>query len=763
MAERPGPQDEALERVRAAIDDQYVVERLLGRGGMSDVYLAVDRRHQRRVAVKVLHPELGTALGDERFLREIQIAARLQHPHILPLYDSGRCDDLLYYVMPFVEGESLGDRLRREHSLPIPDAIRIAREVADGLGHAHELGVIHRDIKPANILLSGGHAVIADFGIATALDAGMGRTRLTGTGQALGTPSYMSPEQAFGDTAVDGRTDIYGLGCVLYEMLAGQLPFTGPTAQAILLRHMTDEAPSIQTVRPVVSDELVGVVRRAMAKLPADRYATVRTFSSALASAAAHGEVDTGRRLGSPRAELDPHTIAILPFKNLSNAPDAEPFAAGLHDDLLTELSRASALTVISRTSVQAYRGTSKTANEIGRELGAGTIVEGGLQKAGHRVRLNIQLIDARVGVQLWADRYDRELSAETIFDLQSELATRIMSELNAKLTPSEGAVEPGRPTHDLEAYRQYSIGRALFVDRSADALRQATEHFERAVARDPGYALAWAGLSLACVNIVDYRHSDSEELLERGEAAARKALDLDPELAEAHSALGGFYTAVKRCREGLGSHRRAAAMRPGFAGAHQWSCWASLLIGDPAAAAEAGGRALQLDPLDPEVKGNLAMAHLGSGRADEALRVARAGLAQHPEFDWVRWPAALALDRLGRHEEALDMTDGLGEAWSRHWPPTARALASVRAGDRNEARRILDRHLAAGAAFHAGILHAALDDPDRSFEAIRSALPLEWDEALYLRYYGDCPLILLCEDPRWGELIADLDRGWGA
>jgi len=744
-----------------AIAGRYYVERLLGRGGMSDVFLATAPRHRRQVAVKVLHPEIAAVLGDERFLREIGIAARLQHPHILPLYDSGRSDELLYYVMPYVEGESLEARIRRDGRLSIPDAIRIAREVADGLAHAHGLGVIHRDIKPANILLSGGHAVIADFGIARAADAGRSDPRLTATGQSLGTPGYMSPEQVMGTVAVDGRTDIYSLGCMLYEMLAGEPPFTGPTAQAVMVRHVADEAPSLQAVRPAVPEALAHAVLRAMAKEPSDRFATVGEFSSALD--AAGSAPAAARRSEPPPAQLDPNTIAVLPFENLSNATDAEPFAAGLHDDLLTELSRASALTVISRTSVQAYRRTNKTASQIGRELHAGTIIEGGLQKAGDRVRLNIQLIDARTDSHLWAHRYDRELTPETIFDLQSELASRIMSELRAKLTPAEGANAPGRPTHDLEAYRQYSIGRALFVDRSGDALRKAADHFRRAVGRDPAYALAWAGLGLACVNIVDYRHSDSEELLARGEAAARKALELDPGLAEAHSALGSWYTAVKRCRDGLESHRRAAALRPGYAGAHQWSCWASLLIGDPASAVEAGRRALQLEPLDPEVKGNLAMAYLGTGRADDALGVAQAGLELHPGFDWLRWPAALALDRMGHDRAALEMLEGLSEPWSRHWPATARGLAVARGGDAGEVLPIIERHRVAGAAFHAGVLRAALGEVDRAFEAIRSGLPLEWDEALYLRYSGGWPVARLAGDPRWGMLITDLDRGWGA
>jgi serine/threonine-protein kinase len=753
----------SLARVRGAIAGRYAVERLLGRGGMSDVYLAQDLKHRRKVAVKVLHEDLALVLGTERFLREIQIAARLQHPHILPMYDSGEQEGLVYYVMPFVGGESLDDLIRREQYLPVPVALRIAREVADGLGHAHDLGVVHRDIKPGNILLSGGHAVIADFGIARAVEAGSDLTRLTGTGQALGTPNYMSPEQAFGSKELDGRTDVYALGCVLYQMLAGQPPFTGPTAHAVMARHITDEAPPIRTVRSTVPEEVEAAIRKAMAKLPADRHATVREFAAAIAPSRADASAD-GASLGraAVEQELDPKAIAVLPFKNLSNTPDAEPFAAGLHDDLVTELSRASALTVISRTSVEGYRGSKKTVHQIGRELGAGTIVEAGIQKAGERVRLNVQLIDARSNVHLWAERYDRRLSLENIFDLQSELSARIMEVLQAKLTGDEDAKGGAQPTTDLEAYRQYSIGRALFVDRSADALKRAVAAFERAVERDPDYALAWAGLGLALVNLVDYGHIDSGDFLVRGEAAARRAIEIDPELAEAYSALGSLHSARREGRKALAAHERAISLRPSFAGAHQWRCWVSLLIGDPRTAVEAGRRAERLDPLDPEAKGNLAFAHLGLGDDADALEVALGAVDQHPAFDYGRWVAGLALYRLGRSPEAREMLGGMSEAWSSGWPVTALGLERVESGDEDGARRVLARHVASGASFHAGLLHAALGETDAAFDEIRSVLPMKWDEALYVRYYEREPLTAMREDPRWLDLIHDLDRGWG-
>jgi serine/threonine-protein kinase len=313
-----------LERLRAALSDRYTIDREIGQGGMARVVLAEDRKHRRRVAIKVMRPEVADALGPERFLREIEIAARLTHPHILPLHDSGEVDGLLYYVMPFVEGESLRDRLTRETQLPLDDALRITREAASALAYAHAHGVVHRDIKPENILLSAGHAVVSDFGIARAVSAAAA-DRLTQTGIALGTAAYMSPEQATGERDIDGRSDVYSLGCVLYEMIAGEPPFSGPNAQAMLARRLSGPAPSLAGLRDAIPERLEWAVHKALARVPADRFSTAEQFAAAI-SEPTLSESAASRLAHSAGAEA--HASGATPAASRSLSPRSRLIAA---------------------------------------------------------------------------------------------------------------------------------------------------------------------------------------------------------------------------------------------------------------------------------------------------------------------------------------------------------------------------------------------------------------------------------------------------
>ncbi|MEJ2514569.1 MAG: tetratricopeptide repeat protein [Gammaproteobacteria bacterium] len=461
--------------------------------------------------------------------------------------------------------------------------------------------------------------------------------------------------------------------------------------------------------------------------------------------------------------DLDANTVAVLPFQNLSGSPESEPFATGLHDDLLTELSRASALTVISRTSVNGYRGTNKPLRQIAAELGAGTIVEGGVQQAGNRVRLNVQLIDARADVHRWAERYDRELSADNIFDLQSELAARIMSALRAELTREEQARTSRQQTRDLEAYRLYSIGRERFVDRTESGLEKAAEAFRRAIDRDPDYAAAWAGLGMALGGLIDYGHTDDPDVLARSREATRRALEIDPGLAEGRASEGAIMAHLK---DGEGAKRalsRAIEASPGLALGHQWMSWVELLTGNPERAEPAAERATRLDPLEPEAWGNLAMAELALGRAGDALASVKRSQEHYPDVDYTLWVEGLALYHLSREEGVPEVFDRLADRWSRAWPATARGLACAATGDSAGARTHLARLKETGDDCKAGIVHAALGEMDEAFRCFRDMGEAFWDEELFLRYHRAPPMDAVRADPRYAEVIARLDRAWKA
>ena len=555
---------DALSALSAALADRYRLERELGHGGMATVYLAQDVKHDRAVALKVLKPELAHALGPERFLREIQVTAQLDHPHILPLLDSGDAGGFLYYVMPYVQGETLRTRLMREKQLPLDDALQIAAEVADALNYAHGQGIVHRDIKPENLLLAGRHVRVADFGIARAVTAAGGDS-LTATGVAIGTPAYMSPEQAGGSKDVDGRSDLYSLGCVLYEMLAGHPPFIGGTAHEILARHSMDAVPSLAAARPTVPEGLERAIATALAKVPADRFSTAAQFADALArrgSSATVGAARSSRRVArlaviavagmvtvggailmlrpSPKAPGYARTaIAVLPFQNLSAQGPHAYFAGGLHDELLTQLSKVAALKVISRTSVMGYESTKTPLRQIASELGVGSVVEGSVQIEGSRLRVNVQLIDAATDAPVWAERYDRTL--DDAFAIQSDVAQRIVAAVGAALSDAEQQRLAAVPTANAEAYRLYLQGREYlirpgFLRRNEEIAQQL---FETALARDPGFALAHAALSEVHGRMFWFRYDPSPARAARQRAEAEAALRLAPELPQAHVAMG--------------------------------------------------------------------------------------------------------------------------------------------------------------------------------------------------------------------------------
>ena len=515
------------ERLATALADRYRIERELGQGGMATVYLAHDVKHNRPVAIKVLRPELAAALGADRFLREIETTANLRHPNILPLFDSGTVsltDDsrrstvgsqLLYYVMPYVKGESLRDRLNRERQLSIPDALQLAREVADALGYAHSRGVIHRDIKPENILLERGHAVVADFGIARAISTA-GAAKLTQTGMAIGTPAYMSPEQSVGESGLDARSDLYALGCVLYEMLAGEPPYSGPTAQAIIAKRFMEPVPRISTLRDTVTPTLEAAITRVLARSPADRFASAEEFVAAMQAPTGSGAV--------PPAVIEEFWVAVLPFKYSGVNLDLTALAEGLTEEIVTGLARFSYLRVIGSA-----------------QLGAHYVIEGSLRQAGSALRVSAQLIETNSGAHLWAETYDRPFHSEDIFALQDDLVPRIVSTvadahgvLPHTLSEALRNKDPGQLSPYEAVLRSFGYGYRMTPDEHA-VVRAC---LERAVQQAPGYADAWGMLSILYAEEFSNGFNARPDPLGRALQAARRAADAAPSSALPYNAL---------------------------------------------------------------------------------------------------------------------------------------------------------------------------------------------------------------------------------
>ena len=510
---------DTLLRLGAALGDRYRIEREAGRGGMATVFVAEDLKHHRSVAIKVLEPELAASVGRERFLREIQLAARLTHPNILPLHDSGAAGDLFYYVMPYIVGESLRRRLEREKQLPVDEAVRIAREVADALAYAHRAGVVHRDIKPENILLSTSHALVADFGIAKAIGA-TDATGVTSTGITLGTPLYMSPEQASG-VAVDGRSDLYALGCVLYEMLAGQPPFTGPSSESLAHQHLSVAPRPVTDIRPSVPAHIARALERVLAKAAADRFTSAESFAEALASAPTVVPPSPGKRLASPVVVLsavgllllaaaallwfrhppgprsvNPAVVAVFPFRTTGAGEDPEYLHEGMVDLLAAKFTgdggprAVEPATLLSRwrRKMRSARGDLSGAEALGlaRELGAGQAILGSVVGTHGNLVIHASLL----GASRSGSGQDAETEGPP--DSLAVLVDRLAAQLLAR---SAGETEENLPdltTRSLPALRAYLAGQAAF---RRGAYKEAISHHVRALEVDPTFALAALGV----------------------------------------------------------------------------------------------------------------------------------------------------------------------------------------------------------------------------------------------------------------------------
>jgi len=673
------------ERLRSALADRYSIERELGAGGMATVYLARDLKHDREVALKVLRPDLNAMIGGERFLAEVRIAARLDHPHILTLIDSGSADGILYYVLPYVRGESLRAKLEREKQLGVEDALSIITQVASALDYAHAQGVVHRDIKPENILLHHGEAVLADFGIALAVKEASGE-RLTGTGLSLGTPQYMSPEQATGERSLDRRSDVYSLGAVFYEMIAGEPPVTGPTPQAVIAKLLTERPVKLRVVRETIPFAVERATEKALAKTPADRFGSAGEFVRALSVTApepepslrgsrikravlavaavavvgtglwlARGSLSGGERDRSPAVAArdrpidEKYVVAVLPFENLSADTTKAYFAAGMTEEITGQLSRLSALRVLSRGAVRPYRDAPDRLTRMANELGAGSVIEGSVRAEGQQVRIGVQVTDARSGQSIWSSQFDGDLS--NVLALQGEAAKLIAGALRASLTPAE-ARRAGRPlTVNLDAYELYT--RSLRMNGSNPSTnRAAIAMLRQAIGLDSMFARAFAQLGRRLMFLA---YSSGRALTDSALVAAETAIRLDPDLADGYWARAAIQVDLGHVSAGRASFLKAIELDPSLAAAQNDLSVVENIAGRHDESLYWAARALRLDPNNPFTQGHVAAALYNLAADSAADRVLTATERRFPNH--VRTQVMLAGSEMiqGRNLAAME------------------------------------------------------------------------------------------------------------
>jgi serine/threonine protein kinase len=774
---------------------------------MAQVLLARDRKYGRLVAIKILDPSIATSVGSERFLREIQITAQLQHTNIVPLLDSGEAGGLLYSVMPYIEGESLRDRLMCCGRMPVTEGVSITCEVADALEYAHKRGVVHRDIKPENILISNGHAVIADFGIARAVELAGGST-LTGVGLPIGTVAYMSPEQAGSAAQVDGRSDIYSLGCVLYELLAGRMAFTGPNLKSVLTQQLTSDPPFEALSIPDIPVGLVGVVRRCLAKAPEDRFQTAGGLAEALRETL--GSLprlstpvpalpsDTGAGQGRPSragrwlvpaallttlalalavwlpsrrqrppadvaraAASGPYaaSVAVLPFQNLSGDSSNEYFSEGITEEIIGQLAQVESLKVISRTSVMALKGSTLTLPQIAETLGVRHVVEGSVRRQGNRVRVSAELIDAGTEAHVWSGSFEGNLADR--FRVQEEIARKVANELASGLRGVRSMAAGAIPSQGA-AFDAVLRGRYLMQRRDPQSIQGAIRAFEDAVRLDSGYAAAYAGLSSANSTWVFYGYpggSDRYAISRQAKRLAERAIALDPELAEGHHALADALALGSGPNDSvLAEIRRARQLKPNDAAIQMSAAFALAHDHRYDEAVSRAQAALGLDPLATGLRHSLIVLAIGGRRYDLAFEESRRARAFAPG-DPVP-PVLQAYSLLLGGDPARCLTLELG-SWL-----AARAMCLSASGGTAEAKSLSDSlaaRLIAGEYSNAyqysdmAAYYASIGDVDHSLEWLERASRLtpvvpywQLDSGLFDRVRNDA---------RFQRGVADLER----
>jgi serine/threonine-protein kinase len=723
------------DHLQSALGDTYTIERELGGGGMSRVFVATERAFDRQVVLKVLRPEIGEAVSIERFRRETQLAARLQHPHIVPLFGGGEAGGFLYYTMPLVEGESLRARLESERQLPVSDALRLTREVAEALAYAHARGVVHRDIKPENILLSDGHALVTDFGIARAVNPAAGE-RLTSTGLVIGTPAYMSPEQASGEVNVDGRTDVYSLGCVLYEMLAGEPPFTGPSVQAIISRRFTERAPSVRAARTSLPPEVDGLTSRAMATRPDERFATAAEFAQALeraatrptsvsgtahrrrvalvalavaaagatvwgmvqarATAAPDSAATTTARTADPTA---PPSVAVLYLTNRSADTLDAYLADGITEEITSRLARVAGLRVKSRGTVRRIRsaGIADPA-EAGRTLDVQYVVAGDVRRAGDSVHTSIQLVRTTDASEVWTDAYT--VPASGLVAIQDSIVEQVVRHATGELSAGDRAALVRRRPPNPRAHDHYLRGIYQLAKRTPVSVASAIGEFQEAGRIDPTMtrALASEGYAYAVFADWGWPHPDgisNDEMVARGLAAADRALRQDSASAEAWLARAHLlFLRHPRTLEGVvPAFERAVTLDSTNAEAQYQYGQALMASGLAGPAVARYRRAIALEPDWASPLMSLGAIVSRSGRFDEGLQWLDSAIAVDPSSSYSFSARSTTHSSAGRASRALeDARSAVRVAAGYRVPPyAAMAIALAASGDTVSARRWAD------------------------------------------------------------------------
>jgi serine/threonine protein kinase/tetratricopeptide (TPR) repeat protein len=765
----------------------YRIEREMA-GGMSRVFLATELRHDRQVVIKVLPPEMSLGVSVERFQREIQLSARLQHPHIVHVLTSDAAGGLLYYVMPYVDGETLRTRISRDGALPLADAIAIWRDLLDALGFAHERGVVHRDVKPENILLSGRHAFIADFGIARALEAAADQgAAVTASGLAVGTPSYMAPEQVLAQDDADQRVDIYSAGLVMYEMLTGHAPFAGRGSRETLRAHVAETPPELN--RSDVPPALVQLIVQCLAKKPDERPQSAdiilrrlenlsdgsaressrRNNRAWLVAAAgvtlvmmigiayiANKNVSSSREsasAGTSDADQRP-SLVVLPLANRSTDPNDATLADGMTEELIGVLSKNSGFRVIASTSAFSLKGTKAGVRQIAESLHVSHVLEGSLQKVGPRVRIQVRLVDAGDGSTRWSEVYDRQMT--DIFNVEDDISRAVASELYARLGKSEPPNrDQRRYTRNVAAYEWYLRGMDQSLVRSDSGTRKAIEYFNRAILGDSNFAAAYAGLARTYVQRANAaKIQNREPYMKLARAAALKAVSLDSSVAEGWSALGwvglmdsNYPASENAFKKGLALNSSATRLHEGLARVY-------MVTNRPADQLAEARLGLEIDPYSVAAIREVALALIMNRKYDEAIRLLRPLKSVVPPAGVAGIVAGQAYAAKGMWPEAIAeyrwaITHASGASG-----PGFLGHALARAGQEKEARQILADLLSkekdSHGAFGIAIIYAGLRDYDKAFEWLGKAA----DEHSIVSYIVEPMFDDLHSDPRYREVM---------